>query len=466
MSPTGYFSWPYPSPAGAEYYVVFRALDSSGGVDNRVVRYTVTPGGGGGGCPFADTRTASGWQVENSMLSRSLSGSLSLDAYRLKGTPEVVNGRHQLRLRENEQEITTLDQVGLVAVDHAPTLRAYAFGDRLVLGTRVSAVSVTTSAGQSITSLVSGSGPGFVGQLGDTLRVEMTTDPGGTFGAQATLDCPDCPPGVVEGDWKEDPALRYEGADEFRAGAAPALASDQMVLENTGILIQAPDGQGGWRTLRHHYPRQFPDEAAIDSIGSGSLRLVFVGRHRLNFIGRIEPAATTPVPQVLALRRAQHSRLGSALAAVSNAGGSTTLLTPGDTLSLEFSAAAIPQGQVREWFLITRGVYTAAASPAQQQVAGSSLPLRFVLAQNQPNPFSSTTRIAFELPVTSRVTLEVFDLAGRRVAMPADAEYPAGYHSAEWDHRDASGGAVPPGVYLYRISAGGFRDQKKMILLP
>ncbi|HEY3217149.1 MAG TPA: hypothetical protein VGK93_11720 [Candidatus Eisenbacteria bacterium] len=65
--------------------------------------------GPGGGCPFADTRTASGWQVENSLLGRSPTGQVLRDAYRLKATPVVVEGRYQVRLRENEQERTTLD---------------------------------------------------------------------------------------------------------------------------------------------------------------------------------------------------------------------------------------------------------------------------------------------------------------------------------------------------------------------
>jgi flagellar hook assembly protein FlgD len=64
------------------------------------------------------------------------------------------------------------------------------------------------------------------------------------------------------------------------------------------------------------------------------------------------------------------------------------------------------------------------------------------------------------------VRLEVFDLLGRRVKLLALGDYPAGRHAVEWDRQDASGAAAKPGVQVYRLIAGDFRDQKKMVLLP
>ena len=417
---------------------------------------------GGGGCPFADTRTASGWQVENSLLGRSLTGALSLDVYRLKATPAELGGRYQVRLRENEQEYTTLDQVRLVAVDHARNVRAFKTESEFLLGTRIAAARVTSATGQDVTALVNGTSGGFRGGPGDTLLVAMTLGTSATFGAEAIQD--HCLPGTVECDWKEEPALRYEGPQDY--GARPAAATDQVILENTGILIQAPDGQGGWRTVKQHYPREFPDEAAFDSLGQGRLRLIFVGRHRVRFVGRVEPAATTPSLQLLGLMGAQHSRLGNVREAVGGAGGATTVLAPGDTLNLEFMALPVPPEQVREWFLLSTGVYSSAAPPAQLEPVGRPLPSRFALAQNQPNPFSPATIIAFEVPERCRVKLEVFDLSGRRLRTLMEGEYPAGYHTAGWDRRDAHGVKVRSGVYLYRLTAGAFRAQKRMVVVP
>ncbi|HEY3217147.1 MAG TPA: FlgD immunoglobulin-like domain containing protein [Candidatus Eisenbacteria bacterium] len=151
-------------------------------------------------------------------------------------------------------------------------------------------------------------------------------------------------------------------------------------------------------------------------------------------------------------------------AAVTAAGGGTTALTPGDTLTLEFAATPVPEGQVREWFLVTRGFYTSelGATPGADGPSGSS---GFALAQNHPNPFAATTSIAFRLPIECRVSLEVFDLNGRRVKSLVEEAMPAGEHAVEWNRRDAGGSPVKPGVYLYRLAAGSFREQRKMVLL-
>lgn len=73
----------------------------------------------------------------------------------------------------------------------------------------------------------------------------------------------------------------------------------------------------------------------------------------------------------------------------------------------------------------------------------------------RPNPFNPRTTIAFELPEAARVRLEVFDLAGRRVATLLEADLPAGANEATWDGTDARGAAAPSGSYIARLSWGG-----------
>jgi hypothetical protein len=93
-------------------------------------------------------------------------------------------------------------------------------------------------------------------------------------------------------------------------------------------------------------------------------------------------------------------------------------------------------------------------------------PVRFALQQNRPNPFSAQTSIGFDLPVSAQVRLEIFDLQGRMIRCVVDQPYAAGRWSLQWDRRAGDGAAIHPGIYLYRIQAGQFRDQKKMVLLP
>jgi M6 family metalloprotease-like protein len=85
------------------------------------------------------------------------------------------------------------------------------------------------------------------------------------------------------------------------------------------------------------------------------------------------------------------------------------------------------------------------------------------LGQNRPNPAGRTTTIPFRLAEPAWVTLEVFDPAGRRVRILADGRYDAGAWNVEWDGTGEDGGAVAPGVYVYRLSTGERSEVRKLI---
>ncbi len=87
-------------------------------------------------------------------------------------------------------------------------------------------------------------------------------------------------------------------------------------------------------------------------------------------------------------------------------------------------------------------------------------PDQFSLSQNYPNPFNPTTTIRFNLPADSHVKLETFDILGRRVAILADTDLPAGQHAVVWDCTN-----VPSGVYFYRLTDGKKSLARKMTLL-
>jgi len=92
------------------------------------------------------------------------------------------------------------------------------------------------------------------------------------------------------------------------------------------------------------------------------------------------------------------------------------------------------------------------------------IPNTFMLSQNYPNPFNPTTTINYELPVKGRVTLELFDILGRRVATLIDTEQPEGYYQYRFNAAETANG-LASGVYIYRLRAGSFNATKKMVLL-
>ncbi|UCE26907.1 MAG: zinc-dependent metalloprotease [Candidatus Coatesbacteria bacterium] len=86
------------------------------------------------------------------------------------------------------------------------------------------------------------------------------------------------------------------------------------------------------------------------------------------------------------------------------------------------------------------------------------------LAQNSPNPVTNDTSIRFSIPEAGRVSLGVYDLTGRKVITLYDGDANAGEHELEWDLRGDRGVRVAPGVYLYRLMAGGENVVRKMVV--
>ena len=90
----------------------------------------------------------------------------------------------------------------------------------------------------------------------------------------------------------------------------------------------------------------------------------------------------------------------------------------------------------------------------------ASVPEQFILYQNYPNPFNSSTAIEFQLPYDSFVSLKVFDVLGREVAVLVEESLDAGRQKILFDAGD-----LPSGVYIYKLSIESLIENKKMILL-
>ncbi|MCX7877096.1 MAG: S8 family peptidase [Ignavibacteria bacterium] len=94
-------------------------------------------------------------------------------------------------------------------------------------------------------------------------------------------------------------------------------------------------------------------------------------------------------------------------------------------------------------------------------VKGSDeIPVAYRLYANYPNPFNPATRIKFDLPLLTNVSIKIFDLRGRFIAEITEKNLDAGRYEFIFD-----GSSVSSGVYFYRLEADNFSDTKKMILL-
>ncbi|MFA7228906.1 MAG: T9SS type A sorting domain-containing protein [Melioribacteraceae bacterium] len=95
--------------------------------------------------------------------------------------------------------------------------------------------------------------------------------------------------------------------------------------------------------------------------------------------------------------------------------------------------------------------------PAEEEI-----PFGFELMQNYPNPFNPETVISYRLPAGSYVSLKVFDLLGREVAVLINKYQNAGVYNSQFSiiHYQLSSG-----IYFYRLSAGTYVETKKMVLI-
>ncbi len=115
----------------------------------------------------------------------------------------------------------------------------------------------------------------------------------------------------------------------------------------------------------------------------------------------------------------------------------------GDTVDSDWSEA---------WSFTTNTSTNAEQDPA--------LPADLKLEQNYPNPFNPTTVISYYLPENSDVTLEVFNMLGKRVATLVSEQQQAGRHEVIFD-----GSELTSGNYIYRIRAGDYSEARQMMLV-
>jgi hypothetical protein len=126
----------------------------------------------------------------------------------------------------------------------------------------------------------------------------------------------------------------------------------------------------------------------------------------------------------------------------------------------EFTDVTAEPGRVNEYQLVVMndGEVVSLSYPIRVHVPALTLEFQSVW----PNPFRASTRIAFDVPSQGHVTLEVFDVLGRRVRTLWNGSLPPGAHRVQWNG-DAENAVS--GVYFIRLSQGNASVTTKMILV-
>lgn len=129
--------------------------------------------------------------------------------------------------------------------------------------------------------------------------------------------------------------------------------------------------------------------------------------------------------------------------------------------------------------VVTIGTATLLASATQvsevvesvKDTASSSVPAKYSLSSNYPNPFNPSTTIRYDLPEDSFLELRIYSLLGHEVRTLTEGSEAAGFKNVVWDGKNSFGNSVSSGMYFYRLDAISYESDKefhqtrKMILL-
>ena len=115
-----------------------------------------------------------------------------------------------------------------------------------------------------------------------------------------------------------------------------------------------------------------------------------------------------------------------------------------------------PQEMVVDWIRVYQDAELTSIKPDDLQ----DVPSLFALHQNHPNPFNPATNISFDLPEAGHVTIRVYDILGRQVAVLANRDFQAGSHTVPFDARDLSSG-----TYIYRLVTDSYQQSRTMQLV-
>ncbi len=105
-----------------------------------------------------------------------------------------------------------------------------------------------------------------------------------------------------------------------------------------------------------------------------------------------------------------------------------------------------------------------------EEVIELNIPNNFFLGQNYPNPFNPATKIEFEIPVISYVSLIIYNFLGKKVRKLVGDRLEAGRHQITWEGRDDYNHQPASGVCFLKLSAnkkqspGEFMQVQKMLL--
>jgi hypothetical protein len=291
-----------------------------------------------------------------------------------------------------------------------------------------------------------------------------------TFGATNSnlASVPSAGPAPFVSDTKElrwDPAGVFSvGASRFAAVTGLPQALSGLVAGDLTIMSSSDHSTLSWLSLDDEPLANSRQSLLVLTSRLQNTGMIWDGTTSIHNNWGAAPTLLAPLQTVLRLHVHADSIRVSPLDVLGASGPSARVILPADTNT--FTVALDQTIDPTPWYGITA---MGGGTPTSVGEADEP-PGQTALEQNYPNPFNPTTTIRFTIAgvvamsgsegPASNVRLVVYDLLGREVAVLVEGWQPAGRYKLEWD---ASRYAA--GVYFCRLSAGGYTESMRMVLL-
>lgn len=394
--------------------------------------------GGGGGCPILFTNNGSNYIKEDALLTACEATGYKdvvIDYYHVKTVPSVNSNRVSFQLKEMADEVTYLEELQLLTVDHNVQTKVACEikgGIFTYIEEDVSPLSAVDENGiDRLPEVMAEDGITFSSTRPGSLLLTFPNTGGGyeVNAAKKYIEKPTIP--------SEDPVV------------ASLIAE---YLNNNGEWIEIPA-----IPTRENDIRQVvlgaPEAINSETV---SIRLSWSREYSTDVIRQIIPIDERPTIKSWPIGSFGISGNEASMKWTGFSESTPLVLRKGDIFDFSFDVGELnDQRTTRDYIIVAKGRY----EPDEFGL----LPNTIALFNNYPNPFNPSTTIAYNLPKADRVKLEIFNILGQSVVVLVDVHQEAGLHKVEWNSEAHN--SLASGLYLYRLTVGDFVETKKMMLI-
>jgi len=418
--------------------------------------YTYTPPPS---CPVLFTYTGETYVQENPLLTASEKSNYTeivTDYYRVNHAPTGQNGRVRFQLREMEDEVTTLQELSLITVDHSPSTRVAVSVDgkiSLYEGATAPISAVDHTGVDRLAEVIAEDGIYFVSDEPGYLIVTFPHAVGDPT-VIGTLSVPkyDCRSEEDENWTKTTGQGTGDGKVETKPYSFEILASDGSWIPSSILPFR--------QTPVQEYVAVDPE--LIGGQDHVTIRISWDRAYATDVLQNL--AVSNETPMINSWNMAEQGLIkAQTTQAVSTqfTPESPLVLTRDDTFEFVFTPdGPVDNRHTRDYIIRAVGRYQ-----PDYSVYPHLLPRETELYSNYPNPFNPATIISYTLAAESHVRLDVYNVLGQRVTTLVNETQPTGRHQVVWNGQDESGHDAASGIYFYRLKTTAYSETKKMMLL-